>query len=42
MLFSHSSQEVEQNRAFYLHGYDSEHELVNLDHQIDWHRLFQM
>ncbi|MDR0139574.1 transposase [Metabacillus idriensis] len=41
MLFSYSSQEVKQNRVFYLNGYDSQHELVNLDNQMNWHHLFQ-
>jgi transposase len=40
MLFSYSSQEVKQNRAFYLNAYDPKHELVNLDNQMNWHHLF--
>ncbi|MCD7036742.1 transposase [Metabacillus sp. GX 13764] len=41
MLFSYSSQEVAQNREFYLKGYDAKHGLVSLDSLMNWHHLFQ-
>jgi hypothetical protein len=31
MFFSYSPQEVEQNRKYYIHMYDSSHKLVGID-----------
>ena len=41
MFFSHTYQEIEQNRAFYLHMYDASHQLVQIDQVMDWHQLYK-
>ena len=41
MLFSYTSQEVAQNRAFYLNAYDSSHPLVEIDKVMNWYSLFE-
>lgn len=41
MLFTHTPQQVEQNRKFYLKMYDSSHQLVQIDQTMNWYQLFE-
>jgi transposase len=41
MLFSYTSQEVHQNRAFYVQAYDQSHLLVQIDTVMNWHDLYE-
>jgi transposase len=41
MLFSYSPREVEQNRKFYRHMYDSSHQLVRIDRVVNWYDIYE-
>jgi transposase len=41
MFFSYSPQQVEQNRKFYLHMYDTSHHLVKIDQVMNWYDLYE-
>jgi transposase len=41
MFFSYSPQQVEQNRTFYLHMFDSSHQLVQIDKVMNWYHLHE-
>lgn len=41
MLFSHTPNEVKQNRAIYVNSYDPSHELVGIDNVMNWYHLFE-